>query len=99
MADKNGRGSDMEGLYPPGGRYIGRISEDHPYADPLLPPLEALHPNLFKGKTVEEFMRTRPQGEEGFMLPGSDLLWIQRPDKSDGDGVPMSYLDPEVKYG
>lgn len=82
-----------------GGRYIGQISEDHPYADPLNPPIEALHPKRLYGLTNEEFMKTRPEGEEGFMLPGSDLLWIQRPDKGTGDNVPMSYLDPEVQHG
>jgi hypothetical protein len=82
---------------PNGGRFIGQIKDDHPYADPFRPPLEALNPKLLHGLTPEQFMATRPQGEEGFMLPNSDLLWIQKPDKQ--DLVPMSYLDPEVKNG
>lgn len=81
------------------GRFLGTIPDTHPYADPFREPLEALHPNNFKGMTPDEFMATRP-GEEGFMFPGSELLWITKPDQSKaGESVPMSYLDPEVQNG
>lgn len=81
-----------------GGSFLGPLPDTHPYADPLSPPLEAVHPRTLQGMSPQEYMRTRGAGEEGFFLPGSDMLWIRTaPDVK--ESVPMSYLDPESSYG
>lgn len=79
-----------------GGRFLGQLSEDHPYANPFNAPSEALHRDNLNGMTPEEFMKRRPDDEEGFFLPGSDLLWIHKRMK-DYD-APMSSLDPETSH-
>lgn len=79
-----------------GGTYIGRVSNDHPYAQPFADVSEAVHPRLFEGKSPEEYMKNRAPDEEGYFMPGSELLWINKKKDSEGPEVPMSSnpLDP-----
>lgn len=79
-----------------GGTYIGRVPLDHPYADPHAPVTMAVDPSASKLTPYEYMKQQAPDDSEGFMMPGSNLLFIlEHKDK----GVPMSYLDPESENG
>ena len=80
-----------------GGAYLGRLPSDHPYADPLSPATAAVDPSAYK-MTPEQYMETQDENTEGYMLPGSNLLWLKPKPQLD-PMVPMSYLDPETANG
>lgn len=75
-----------------GGTFLGRVSNDHPYAQPFADVQEAIHPKRLGNLSPEDYMKDRPSDEEGYFTPGSELLWIHK--KKSEEDTPMSALDP-----
>lgn len=81
-----------------GGTFLGNLPPEHPYNAPWEPVHEAVHPKTFEGMSPQDYMKTRPEGEEGFFSPGSELLWIRKPQTKQEDLI--SSFDPVGKqYG